>query len=311
MVKSQKTPYPAHVWVALALVYLVWGSTYLGIRIAIQGIPPLLMAGARFVTAGIFLYAALRLTGTPRPRPVHWRAAAVAGFFLILIGNGGVSWAEEKVPSGITALLVGTVPLWMVVLEWAWKKGARPGWKVWTGILLGMAGILLLVFARPQMGGMAVDPFRALLLVGTSLAWAFGSLYARSADLPSSALMATALEMTTGGAQQLAVGCLLGEHRQLSLPQLTSHSVEAWVYLTFIGALVGFTAYIWVLQKSDPQLASTYAFVNPVIAVFLGWAFLAEPVTPMIFLAAGLIVIAVVLITFAPKGAHSKTGGRK
>jgi drug/metabolite transporter (DMT)-like permease len=299
--RSQKTPYPASVWFALVLVYLVWGSTYLGIRIAIETIPPFFMAGTRFLTAGVILYALTRLSGVPKPSPVHWKSAAVVGFFLILIGNCGVSWAEKKVPSGIAALLVGTVPLWMVLLEWAWKKGARPGWRVWAGIALGMAGIALLVLSRQGPQGLAVEPWSAVLLMGTSLAWAFGSLYARSALLPSSPLLATAMEMTTGGLMQIGTGFLLGEQRTFQPALLNTHSMEAWVYLTFIGSLVGYTSYVWVLKKATPDLASTYAFVNPVIAVFLGWLWVGEAITSAIFLGAGLIVAAVVLITLGSK----------
>lgn len=297
----------ADIWIALGLVYGVWGSTYLAIRFAIQTIPPFLMAGTRFLTSGLLLWGLLalyaRLTSKKLPSLTwsHWRSAAIIGFFLLVVGNGGVCWAEQKVPSGMTALLVGTVPVWMVLLEWLWKKGTKPGPRLWTGVFLGFVGIAVLVFLSPQGGNMKVDPFWALLLVATSLAWSWGSLYARSAPMPSSALLATALEMVVGGLQQLAVGFLLGEQKDLHFSQFTPSSMEAWVYLTLIGSLVGFTSYIWVLQKSTPDLASTYAFVNPVIAVFLGWLLAGEPLTSSLFLAAGLIVAAVVLITLAPR----------
>ncbi len=294
MVKSQKTAYPASVWLALLAVYLVWGSTYLAIRFAIESIPPFLMAGTRFLTSGLILYGFMRFQGIAPPRSIHWRSALIIGFFLLVVGNGGVSWAEKWVPSGIAALLVGTVPLWMALLEW--KRGIQSGLKVWLGIFLGMAGIALLVFPHSQ-GAVTWDPWAALLLVGTSLGWSYGSLYARTAPLPASALMATSLEMMAGGACQLLVGLLLGEASQFHWADLTSHSVNAWVYLTLVGSLVGFTAYIWVLQKATPGLASTYAFVNPVIAVFLGWLMAGEALTPTVFGAAGLIVGAVVLIT--------------
>lgn len=299
--KSQKTDYPLNVWLALACVYVVWGSTYLAIRFAIATIPPFLMAGTRFLSSGLLLYFLMRWKGEKRPLFGHWRSTAVISFFLIVVANGGVSWVEQKVPSGITALLVGTVPLWMVILEWAGKGGQRPRLSTWCGIFLGMLGIILLVFFRKNPGELQVNPWGAVCLVFTSLAWAYGSLYTRSASLPSSALLATSMEMITGGVMQLFVGLALGETAQFHIAQMTTSSIEAWVYLTLIGSLVGFTSYIWVLQKSTPELASTYAFVNPVIAVFLGWLLAGESLTPSLFLSAVLIVIAVVLITLKPK----------
>ena len=278
-------------------VYVVWGSTYLGIRFAIETIPPFFMAGTRFITAGLLLYVFSRLTGASRPTWVHWKSTAHISFFLLVVANGGVSWAEQRVSSGVTALLVGTVPLWIALLQWVWKGGERPGWKIWVGIGLGLSGIVLLVFSKGEVGASPVETWGSLLLVGTSLAWAYGSLYARTAALPSSALLATAMEMLTGGVMQMGVGFLLGEESQFHFSNITLHSGGAWVYLTLIGSLVGFTSYIWVLQKATPALASTYAFVNPVIAVFLGWLLAGESVTPPVCLAAGLIVGAVVLIT--------------
>ena len=299
--QSQKASYPPSVWSALISTYLVWGSTYLAIRFAIATIPPFLMAGSRFLTAGLILFLWMRLRGEKTPGTAQWKSTAVIGFFLIVLGNGGVSWVEQKVPSGITALLVGTVPLWMVVLEWAGKKTARPGLGVWLGIGLGLLGIGLLVFSRNRPGELQVNPWWGGALVLTSLAWAYGSLYARSADLPSSAFLAASMEMITGGLMQLVAGLLLGEAGQFHPSRMSPASMEAWAYLTLVGSLVGFTSYIWVLQKSNPELASTYAFVNPVIAVFLGWLLAGEALNPSLFLAAAFIVGAVVLITLKPR----------
>lgn len=301
--KADGSSQPPSVWVALGLVYVVWGSTYLAIRFAIHTIPPFLMAGVRFLASGIILWGLMVLAAKLKSRKLpaitwgHWKSTAVISFFLLLIGNGGVCWVEQKVSSGMTALLVGTVPIWMVLLEWARKKSARPGSRLLTGVLLGFTGIAILVLFRPGQGAPGTDVPWALLLAATSLAWSWGSLYSRSADLPSSALLATSMEMITGGLQQLAFGFLIGEQNSFHWSQITASSLEAWVYLTLIGSLVGFTSYIWVLQKSTPDLASTYAFVNPVIAVFLGWLLAGETLTPSLFLAATLIITAVVLIT--------------
>lgn len=299
--QSSKTKYPPSVWLALACVYVVWGSTYLAIRFAIATIPPFFMAGARFLASGLILYSFMRWRGVPRPRFAHWKSAAVIGFFLLLVGNGGVSWAEQKVPSGMTALLVSTVPFWMVLLEWLWKKGPRPAVKVWAGLALGFAGVALLVLSKPGNGHFAADPLWVLLLMATSLGWSYGSLYSRSAALPPSPLLSTAMEMVTGGLYLLGMGFLTGEAGSFHFSALSASSLNAWLYLTWIGSLVGFTSYIWVLQKSTPDLASTYAFVNPVIAVFLGWLLAGETLSPALFLAASLIVAAVVLITLSPR----------
>jgi drug/metabolite transporter (DMT)-like permease len=299
-VGKQKT-YPLSVWFALLSVYLVWGSTYLAIRYAVETIPPFLMAGTRFLISGALLYLFMRAKGVARPSAIHWRSAAIIGFFLLVLGNGGVTWAEQQVPSGVAALLVGTVPIWMVLLQWLWEKNARPGWKIWIGLGLGLLGIGLLVFAKHTVSERPFDPWAGSLLVATSLAWSIGSLYARSAVLPASALMATAIEMIAGGVEQFAVAFARGEQHQIYFSAMSQHSIEAWVYLTLIGSLVGFTSYIWVLQKSTPALASTYAFVNPVIAVFLGWFFAGESVTPSVFIAAIFIVTAVALITLTPR----------
>jgi len=258
------------------------------------------MAGTRFLASGLILYVLMRWKGEARPTLRHWKSAAVAGFFLLVVANGGVSWAEQRVPSGMAALLVGTVPLWIALLQWIWKGEARPGWQVWAGIGMGMAGIALLVFSRGSLGADSAHLWSALLLVATSLAWAVGSLYSRSAPLPPSPLLATAMEMLAGGVMQLGVGVILGESSQIHLSTITLQSGTAWIYLTLIGSLVGFTSYIWVLQKATPALASTYAFVNPVIAVFLGWLWAGEALTPPVYGAALLIIAAVALITLAP-----------
>jgi drug/metabolite transporter (DMT)-like permease len=301
---SAKTSYPPSVWAALASVYVIWGSTYLAIRFAVDSIPPYFMAGTRFLVSGLILYGCVRFFGAARPTLIHWRSTALIGFMLITVANGGVSWAEKKVPSGISCLLVATVPLWMVLLNWLWKKNGRPGALLGIGLALGFLGTVWLAFFSGgfAQGAGAAPSLRVLCLVGTSIVWAVGSLTARSAPLPASGLLATAMEMICGGLFQLGVSALLGEFAGLHFQNFTPLSEWSWLYLTLVGSLVGFTSYIWVLQKSTPALASTYAFVNPMIAVFLGWLFAGEAVTLPVFAAAGLIVAGVVLITLAPRG---------
>jgi drug/metabolite transporter (DMT)-like permease len=302
---SAKTSYPPSVWVALASVYVIWGSTYLAIRFAVDSIPPYFMAGTRFLISGLLLYGCVRFFGAPRPSWIHWRSTALIGFMLITLANGAVSWAEKKVPSGIACLLVATVPLWMTLLNWLWKKNGRPGALLSAGLALGFLGMIwLAVFSGGFTFTVPVPGLRWSVagLVGSTMVWAIGSLYARSAALPASGLLSAAMEMIWGGLFQLALSGLLGEWSQVDFHRFTPASEWAWLYLTLIGSLVGFTSYIWVLQKSTPALASTYAFVNPVIAVFLGWLFAGEAVTLPVFAAAGLIVAGVVLITLAPRG---------
>jgi drug/metabolite transporter (DMT)-like permease len=280
---------------AFAAVYLIWGSTYLAIRFAIETIPPHLMAAARFLVAGAILYAWSLWRGAPAPTLRNWRASAIVGGFLLLGGNGAVVWAETRVPSGLTALLVAMVPIWMLVLEMHPRLGGkRPRAAVVAGLVLGLAGLALLV-APGKLAG-RVDPIGAGVLVLGCLSWAFGSLQSRVADLPKSGLLAAAMEMLCGGALLLLFGLATGQAGQLSLAAISARSLVSLVYLIFFGSLIGFTAYIWLLGATTPARVSTYAYVNPVVAVLLGWGFANEPMTLRTMLAAAVIVGGVVVI---------------
>lgn len=285
----------ALVLAAFAAVYLVWGSTYLAIMVALETLPPLLMAGARFLLAGAILYGIMRLRGEPAPAPRHWRTTAVIGALLLLCGNGGVTLAEQTVPSGIAALLVAMVPMWMVLLEWLRPRGTRPTARTLLGLLVGFVGIVVLVGPGALGGG--VDLFGASLVMMGSAAWAAGSIYSRAADLPRSALLATGMEMLWGGAWLALAGLLRGELATVDPAAFSTRSVLAFAYLVLFGSLVGFTAYIWLLGVSTPARVSTYAYVNPVVAVLLGWWLLNEPLTPRVMGAAAIIVLAVAVIT--------------
>jgi drug/metabolite transporter (DMT)-like permease len=280
---------------AFAAVYLIWGSTYLAIRFAIETMPPHLMAAARFLVAGAILYAWSRWRGAPAPTLRNWRASAIVGAFLLLGGNGAVVWAETRVPSGLTALLVAMVPIWMLVLEMHPRLGGkRPRAAVVAGLVLGLAGLALLV-APGKLAG-RVDPIGAGVLVLGCLSWAFGSLQSRVADLPKSGFLAAAMEMLCGGALLLLFGLATGQAGQLSLAAISARSLVSLVYLIFFGSLIGFTAYIWLLGATTPARVSTYAYVNPVVAVLLGWGFANEPMTLRTMLAAAVIVGGVVVI---------------
>lgn len=293
---TRPRPSTALVLAAFAAVYVIWGSTYLAIAVAIESLPPLLMAGMRFLTAGAILYAVVRLRGEAAPTRLHWRNAAIVGGLLLLCGNGGVVLAERTVPSGVAALLVATVPMWMVVLEWLRPGGSRPGRRTILGLALGFAGMIVLV-GPGLAGGARVDPLGAGLLVVASLSWAAGSIFSRGAALPKSGLLATGMEMACGGAWLLLAGLLRGELAATDPSAFTTESVLAFLYLVVFGSLVGFTAYIWLLGVTTPARVSTYAYVNPIVAVLLGWAILSEPVTSRVLFAAAVIVLAVAVIT--------------
>lgn len=281
---------------AFAAVYLIWGSTYLGIRIGVETIPPFLMAGMRQTTAGLLLYAWLRGRGAPRPERVHWRSAAIVGALMLLIGNGGVAWAEKVVPSGLTALLIATMPLWMTLLDWQWHGAARPGARVVAGLTLGFVGAALLVAPGQFAGGTHIDPWGALALFAATVAWAAGSLYSRRAQLPASALLGAAMEMLTGGVLLLIASGLFGEWRGFEFAQVSQRSWIALVYLTTLGSIVAYSAYMWLMKVTTPARASTNAFVNPIVAVLLGWWLGGEEMNTRIILAGCIIILAVVLL---------------
>lgn len=283
--------------VAFAAVYTIWGSTYLAIRFAVETMPPFLMAGTRFLIAGTILYALARRRGAAAPARIHWRSAIIVGALMLLAGNGGVVWAEQTVPSSIASLMIATVPLWMVVLNWLGGDRIRPTVGVALGVAVGMVGIVLLVSPGQGANGQALPTTGLLVLAAGSLSWAAGSLYSRHASLPGNALLGTAMEMLAGGALLFLAGLATGEAGQIAWQSFSARSVLAFLYLIVLGSLVGFTAYIWLLRNTTPAKVSTYAFVNPIVAVFLGWALGGEPLTARTLLAAAVIVGGVALIT--------------
>jgi drug/metabolite transporter (DMT)-like permease len=293
-------PPRARLLAAFAAVYLIWGSTYLFIRFAVETLPPFAMAGARFAVAGAILYLWARLRGAPTPSRAELRGAAVAGFFLLLGGNGAVVWAEQRVPSGITALLVATVPVWMVLLDWLRPGGTRPRAGVFVGLALGLVGLVLLV-GRGGLGAgsQGADIMGAAVLVVGSILWAIGSLYVRHHARPTSPIVTNAVQMLAGGMALFVAGALVGELGRLDLAAASTRSLLSLLYLVVFGSLIGFTAYTYLLTVSTPAKVGTYAYVNPVVAVFLGWAFAAEEITPLTLIAAAVILAGVAIITVA------------
>jgi drug/metabolite transporter (DMT)-like permease len=293
---------------AFAAIYLIWGSTYLAIKVAVETLPPFSMAGIRFVTAGAILYACARATGAARPSAANWKAASIVGACLLFGGNGGLVWALGRLPSGVSALLVATTPLWMVGIDWLRPGGVRPDPRVLAGLLLGLLGIALLVGPEnpDKATGGSIDPAAAGVILLCTLSWAAGSVYARHSPLPRSSLLATAMEMLAGGGLLLGLGLVTGEAGRFALSQVSARSAAGFFYLLFVGSLIGFTAYVWLLKVSSPAKLSTYAYVNPVVAVLLGWAFAGEELTLRMLVAAAVIVGAVAAITTASSGADAR-----
>ena len=283
---------PAAVALALATVYLVWGSTYLGIRVTDRTMPPLLMSSVRFLIAGGALYA-FASRGRARPTAREWGAAAIVGAALLLLGNGGVAWAETRLESGFAALIVAIIPLWVAVMDRLFF-GRRLSRTAVVGLVIGFAGVALLV--RPGGGG---DAFAALALVVTTSAWAGGSLYARGATLPESPLLAAAMQMLTASVFLGVAGFALGEASDVHASSFATKQLIAFAYLVVVGSLIAFTAYAWLLKNVRISVVATYAFVNPVVAVALGTVFLAEPIGWTTVVAGAAIVVAVVLIVTA------------
>ncbi|HKY44583.1 MAG TPA: EamA family transporter [Pyrinomonadaceae bacterium] len=284
---------------AFAAVYLVWGSTYLGIRYAIETLPPFLMAGTRFLLAGAILFTWAMLNGESiRSSFSQWPKALAIGGLLLLGGNGGVTWAEKYIPSGFAALLITTEPLWVVILNWALTR-KRPNSKVLLGVFIGMAGVAMLVgdglkagITRSSLSFLAVA-----VSLFASLAWAVGSVYANRYPIKASTSMAAGMQMLGGGGLLLVFALAVGDLQHLNLAAASWVSIGAFFYLLVFGSLVGFTAYSWLLRNVSPARAATYAYVNPVVAVFLGWLLAGEPLTLRMIIAAAIIVCSVALIT--------------
>ncbi len=282
---------------ALITLYFVWGSTYLGIRYAIETIPPFLMASSRFLFAGGVLYVWMRLRGVPNPTRLHSRTGLIVGGLMLLGGNGGVTWAEQYVPSGLAAVMVSAVPIWMVLLDWLLFGGRRPTRRMAAGLAGGLAGVTLLAGPADLIGGEQFDSVGIAALLIATVTWSLGSLYSRRAPLPRAPLMATGLEMLAGGLWLGLAGTLAGEWSALNPDAISLKSALALGYLAVFGSLVAFTAYIWLLRHTTAARAASYAYVNPVVALMLGWALADEALSARTLVAAAVIIGSVVLIT--------------
>ncbi len=285
--------------VAFAAIYLLWGSTYLAIKYVIETLPPFISAGARYLLAGATLFIVGRFSKDyEKPTLAQWRSSAVVGTLLFLGGVGGVVVAEHHITSGLAALLVATEPFWVVLLSWLWLKGARPDWRVALGLLIGFVGVYLLMDGGAvQAGSDANHLFGMILVIAAGLCWATGSIYGVRARASKSPILASGMQMLAGGSAMLLVGTLMGEWTGFEIGDVSRNSWFAFAYLLVFGSLIGFTAYSWLLKNARPAMVATYAYVNPVIAVILGWAIAGESFTGRTLLGAGVIVGSVVLIT--------------
>jgi len=285
--------------IALAFlsIYTIWGSTYLAIRFAIETFPPFLMAAVRFLIAGGVLYAWTRLRGAPSPTRANWKAATIVGGLLLLGGNGGVTRAELVIPSSLTAVLITTVPIWMALVELLRKDRIVPTLHVVLGLVLGFGGVVLLVGPGDLAGSGGLNPLWTGVLILASLSWAIGSVYSRKASLPKTPLLGSGMEMLAGGALLLVASLISLEWVGFQPSNLSVLSLVSFIYLIVFGSLIGFSSYVWLLTKTTTARVSTYAYVNPVVAVFLGYFLAGEQLTLRTLLASSVIVIAVVVIT--------------
>jgi len=287
---------------AFAAIYVLWGSTYLAIKYAIETIPPFLMAGSRFAFAGLVLLIWSRFTVEyERPQAKHWKTSFIVGTLLLLGGNGGVVYAERYISSSLAALLIATEPFWIVLLSWLWLRSARPNLRVIAGLAVGFFGVWLLISGQgtsavsAQEGSMQF--LGTLAVIAAGLSWAAGSIYGLRASTPRSALQTAGMQMFSGGLVLLLVSLLTGEWSRVDIAAVSANSWYGLAYLMIFGSLLGFTAYSWLLKNAAPAMVATYAYVNPIIAVLLGWLIAGETFTGQMLIGAGVIVGSVVLIT--------------
>ena len=287
-------------WVALLALYIVWGSTYLAIRFTVETFPPFLQASLRFLISGAVLFAWRRAVGDSKPTGSNWKATAIVGTLLLLGGNGLVSLAERTVPSGIAALMIATSPFWLVLFEAFRSGGVKPTWQSILGLVVGFGGVFLLIGPASITGAHEpIEPFGAILLLIAPVLWAMGSIYAKGADMPSSGLLSTGMQMLMGSVSLFIVSVVTGELNGFSFGHVSMRSWWGLAYLIAFGSLVGFVSYGYLLHNAPISLMSTYAYVNPVVAVFMGWIFAGELLNTRIALATAIIIGSVILINYA------------
>ncbi len=288
---------------AFAALYILWGSTYLAIRVGVEDFPPALFASVRFLISGptllvLALWGGARLPNSSR----EYTSCAITGLFLLLGGNGGVVWASQYVPSGLSSLIIATTPFWMAGIERFWKRGERLGWLGISGIVIGFLGVICLMgpdlqehFLHPENGGMRL--VGEIVLIAAAILWAFGSIYGKHARMPENTLMTTALQMIFGGFGLAAAGLFRGEFAAFDVSAVSEKTFLALAYLIVFGSCIGFTAYTWLIKNVPAAKVSTYAYVNPLVAVFLGWALLDEKIDWITGIGMTVILFGVIMVS--------------
>jgi drug/metabolite transporter (DMT)-like permease len=306
--EARATRNRTRILLAFAAVYLIWGSTYLFIKYAIETIPPFMLGASRFFAAGAVLYAVARWRGAAPPSARDWRSAAVTGVLMLGLGNGAVVWSEQSVPSGVVALIVSTVPIWIVLMDWLRPHGVRPRLPVFAGLALGLVGMVILIGPKAIVGEGHVDELGAFVLLIGSLGWAFGTILSKGSKRSGSPLVYSALQMIAAAVAMTITSFAFGEPAAFSLANVSLKSVLSWIYLFSAGSIIGYTAYIYLLGVVSAAKASTYAYVNPIIAVVLGWAFANEPIGGRTIVAAVVILAGVAIITVTQGSSSHATG---
>ncbi|RPJ23018.1 MAG: EamA family transporter [Chloroflexi bacterium] len=288
------------VWIALLALYIVWGSTYLAIRFSVETIPPFLHASIRFLISGAILFLWRRAAGDAVPTKSNWKSTAIVGTLLLLGGNGLVALAEKSIPSGIAALVISTSPFWLVLFESLRAGGTKPNWQSLFGLVIGFGGVFLLIGPAEITGSeVSFNTFGIILLLLAPFFWSLGSIYARGADMPKSTLMSTGMQMLTGSVALFVVSLVTGELNGFSFGEVSMRSLWGLIYLITFGSLIGFVSYGWLLHNAPVSLTSTYAYVNPVVAVILGWLLADEALNTRIVIASAIIIGSVILINSA------------
>ena len=304
-----RAPAKASRWaliMAFAAIYVIWGSTYLGLRVAVETMPPFLMAGTRFAVAGLLIFGFVMVRGASWPTAKQWKDQAIVGTFLLLGGNAVVSWSEQRVPSGITSLILGAAPVIVMLFDWLRPRGTRPTPALAGGVAVGIAGIALLLGPNSIPAGDRPPSIYIVAIFLSSISWWAGSFYSKHVTSGTPLLQASSMQMLCGSVSMLLTGLILGEGNGFRFGAISAHSWEAFAYLTTVGSIVVFPVYVWLLEHSTPAKVSTFAYVNPVIAIFLGWLILDEPLNARIILAAAIILGAVAVITIGKARAAAK-----
>ncbi len=299
------------IWIALLALYIVWGSTYLAIRFAVESIPPFFHAGIRFLVSGLILVVWQRAAGAFLPTRKQWISLAIIGNLLLLGGNGLVAWAEQTIPSGVAALMIGSIPMFLVIMEAFRPGGVKPNRWTFLGLLIGFIGIFILIGPAELTGSTNLDSLGIVALLFACLFWSIGSVYSKHADLPRSSLMSTGGQMLMGSLGLFIVSLVSGELTHWDPSGVTTKSLMGLVYLILIGSLVGFVSYGWLLQNAPISLVATYAYVNPIVAVLLGNWLAEEPLEPRIWLAAAIIVGSVMFINRSRSGVQKEAKARE